>query len=82
MRVLYFASVRERVGTGAEDLDPPAAVETVSDLVGWLRSLGPHYEDAFAAGGVLAAVDRVRVAADAPIRQAREIAFFPPMTGG
>lgn len=82
MKVLYFASVRERVGTTAEDVDPPSSVRTVADLIAWLRNRGPHYEHAFGAGGVMAAVDRMRAPADAPVGPGSEVAFFPPMTGG
>lgn len=82
MRILYFAAVRERVGTGAEDVELPGAVETVADLVAWLCRRGPEYEVAFGSGPVLAAVDRLRVPNGASVSGASEIAFFPPMTGG
>lgn len=82
MKILYFASVRERIGTGSEEVTPPASVQTVADLIDWLRARGPEYETAFSAGPVLTAVDRLRVPADAAVVRAREVAFFPPMTGG
>ena len=83
MKVRYFAWVRERVGKPEEELDPPAAVATVADLVRWLSGRGEEYAHAFADPGVIrAAVDRSHVRADAAISGAREIAFFPPMTGG
>jgi sulfur-carrier protein len=81
MKILYFASVRERVGLAEEQVDLPAGIATIGELVAFLRGRGPHYENAFA-GRVLAAVDKARAPDDAPIAQAREIAFFPPMTGG
>ncbi len=83
MRLVYFASVRERVGRTEEELEPPGEVATVGDLIGWLRSRGEGYEAAFAEGSVIrAALDHAHVQRDAAIAGAREIAFFPPMTGG
>jgi molybdopterin synthase sulfur carrier subunit len=83
MKLRYFAWVRERVGKPEEEIEPPAGVATVADLVHWLRSRGEEYAHAFENPKVIrAAVDRSHVKADAAIRGAREIAFFPPMTGG
>ena len=83
MKVRYFAWVRERVGLAEEDLDPPPGIATVSDLVAWLTKRGDGYAYAFENPKVIrAAIDRSHVRSDAPIRGAREIAFFPPMTGG
>jgi molybdopterin synthase sulfur carrier subunit len=83
VKILYFAWVRERVGKAEETLDLPSDVATVADLVGWLAGRGEEYAHAFADPKVVrAALDRTHVKADAPIAGAREIAFFPPMTGG
>ncbi len=83
MKLLYFAWIRERVGQAEEDIDPPAAVRTVGDLVAWLRGRGEEFEYAFGNETVVrAAIDRTHVQLDTPIEGAREIAFFPPMTGG
>ncbi len=83
MKAVYFAWVRERIGKTDETLSPPPAVLTVADLIGWLREQGENYEAAFAdAGSIRAAIDRGHVKHEAPIAGAREIAFFPPMTGG
>ena len=83
MKVLYFAWVRERIGKTEEELEPPAEVATVSQLVEWLARRGEEYAHAFANPKVIrAAIDRSHVKADARIAGAREIAFFPPMTGG
>lgn len=83
MKLVYFAWVRERIGKAEEEVDLPAGVATVAELVAWLRGRGEEYEHAFGASGVVrAAVDRAHARPDAPIAQAREIAFFPPMTGG
>ena len=83
MKVRYFAWVRERVGKAEEDIEPPSNVATVSDLVAWLTGRGEGYAYAFENPKVIrAAIDKSHVRADAPIRGAGEIAFFPPMTGG
>jgi len=83
VKVLYFAWVRERVGKAEEDVAPPADVATVADLIAWLSGRGEEYAHAFEKPKVIrAAIDRVHVKPDAAISGAREIAFFPPMTGG
>jgi molybdopterin synthase sulfur carrier subunit len=83
MKVLYFAWVRERIGKAEEIVDPPAGVDTVGDLIGWLTSRGDEYAYAFEKPKVIrAAIDHTHVKPDTIIAGAREIAFFPPMTGG
>jgi molybdopterin synthase sulfur carrier subunit len=83
VKLLYFAWVRERIGKAEEDVVPPAAVTTVADLIAWLSGRGEEYAHAFEKPKVIrAAIDRVHVKPDAAISGAREIAFFPPMTGG
>ena len=83
MKLVYFAWVRERVGIPEEEVEPPANVATVADLVRWLKGRGEEYAYAFENEGVVrAAVDRVHAKPDAPLADAREVAFFPPMTGG
>ncbi|MGD9543146.1 MAG: molybdopterin converting factor subunit 1 [Methylocystis sp.] len=83
MKALYFAWVRERIGVAEEDIAPPADVATVRQLIEWLSARGEGYAAAFANPATIrAAVDKMHATADAPIGAAREIAFFPPMTGG
>ena len=83
MKLLYFAWVRERVGKPEEEIDPPGNVRTVGDLMAWLAGRGEEYAHAFDNAKVIrAAIDRTHVKPDAMISGAREIAFFPPMTGG
>ena len=75
--------MRERVGKPEEDVELPAGLATVADLVRWLKTRGEEYDHAFENEGVVrAAIDKVHVKPDAAIAGAREIAFFPPMTGG
>lgn len=82
MKILYFAWVRERIGKAEEVVEPPASVKTVADLIQWLVSRGEEYARAFEKPVVRAAIDQLHVKPDAAIAGAREIAFFPPMTGG
>jgi sulfur-carrier protein len=83
VKILYFAWVREKTGKPEEIVDLPPGVKTVADLVTWLTQRGPEYADAFAKPGVVrAAIDKVHVQPRASIVGAREIAFFPPVTGG
>ncbi len=79
----YFAWLRERVGHGEEIVELPPQVATVADLIVWLRQRGPDYADAFARGELVrAALDKRHVKPDTLIGSAREIALFPPVTGG
>ena len=83
MKVKYFAWVRERIGKAEEMVEPPADVATVGDLIAWLTARGEEYAFAFDKPKVIrAAIDHTHVKADAMIAGAREVAFFPPMTGG
>ena len=83
MKIVYFAWVRERVGKTDEELDVPANVHTVGELIGWLSGRGEEYAYAFENPKVIrAAINRTHVPRDTKIAGAHEIAFFPPMTGG
>ena len=83
MKIVYFAWVRERVGKAEEELAPPRSVVTIAELIKWLSDRGEEYAHAFENPKVIrAAIDRAHVRPDAAIAGAREIAFFPPMTGG
>jgi molybdopterin synthase sulfur carrier subunit len=83
MKLIYFAWVRERIGKTDEEISPPASVATVKDLMGWLSQRGEEYAYAFENPKVIrTAIDKRHVKPDTAIKGAREIAFFPPMTGG
>ena len=83
MKLKYFAWVRERIGIAEETVEPPVNVRTVDDLIGWLSARGEGYSYAFETPRVIrAAIDHTHVRPEAAIAGAREIAFFPPMTGG
>lgn len=83
MKLRYFAWVRERIGKPEEDIDLPADVSTVAELIAWLSGRGEEYAYAFENPKVIrAAIDKTHVKQAAAIKGAGEIAFFPPMTGG
>jgi sulfur-carrier protein len=83
MKIRYFAWVRERVGKPEEDVEIPANVTTIGQLMTWLAGRGEEYAHAFDNPKVIrAAIDKAHVSAQTPIGKASEIAFFPPMTGG
>lgn len=83
VKFLYFAWVREKIGVPREDLYLPLEVKTVADAIAWLSSRGSQYAEAFARPHIIrTAIDHAHVKADAPVAGAREIAFFPPVTGG
>jgi molybdopterin synthase sulfur carrier subunit len=83
MKIVYFAWLRERLDKTEEDVDLPASVQTVGELMDWLKTRGEEYAYAFDNPKVIrAAIDKTHVRPDAKIAGASEIAFFPPMTGG
>jgi len=83
MKVRYFAWMKRTVGIAEEEVTPPADVRTVGDLVAWLRTRGGGHAEALAEGAAFgAAVDKRTATFDAPLAGVREVAFFPPFTGG
>ncbi len=79
--VVYFAWVRERIGLPRESVETDAT--TVAELIDELSKREERYALAFSdRGAIRAAVDQTLVDLDAPLKGAREVAFFPPMTGG
>lgn len=81
MQVLYFAWVRERIGLPREEVETDAA--TVADLVAELRAREARYDLAFSDVSALrVALDQELSDFDAPLSGVKEVAFFPPMTGG
>ncbi len=82
-KLVYFAWVRERIGKGEEEIDLPAAVKTGADLLRHLKTRGEEYAHALEHEKVIRiAIDQEHVEHDEAITGAREIALFPPMTGG
>ena len=82
-RLVYFAWVRERIGKAQEEVALPGSLATVADLIGFLAARGEEYAYAFQnAASIRVAIDKRHARHDALLAGAREIAFFPPMTGG
>ncbi len=83
MQLLYFAWVRERIGTGEETLPLPDAVTTVDGMLDWLAARDEHYAAALAERDhIRVAVNQTYVGGDHPVSDSDEIAIFPPVTGG
>jgi molybdopterin synthase sulfur carrier subunit len=83
MKILYFAWLRERLNRGEEEVSPPAEVQTISDLIGWLRARDEAADLAMQKPEIIkAAIDAKIVPHTAAIAGAKVVALFPPMTGG
>jgi molybdopterin synthase sulfur carrier subunit len=83
MKLRYFAWVRERIGKAEEDVDLPAEIISVRDLLDWLKARDDGYAQALRyPEAIRVAINQEHVNHKEPIAGAREIALFPPMTGG
>ncbi|MBT6441410.1 MAG: molybdopterin converting factor subunit 1 [Alphaproteobacteria bacterium] len=83
MKMLYFAWFRQRIGQGEEDIDLPADVSTVGELITWLQGRGPGYAAALDDLSVVrVAVNQEFSSLSDPVANSDEVALFPPVTGG
>jgi molybdopterin synthase sulfur carrier subunit len=83
IKVLYFARLREQLGTADEEIEPPAGLQTVGDVAALLRRRGGVWSEVLAEGEtVMAAVNQEMARPETAIRDGDELAFFPPVTGG
>lgn len=83
IKFMYFAWVRERIGSQSEELEVPDSVTTVRELLNWLSGRGEEYANALSdIDSLRVALDQTHVEADASIVGSKEVAIFPPMTGG
>lgn len=81
--ILYFAALREALGTGRETVDLPEGIVNAGQLRCWLRDRGGAWAEALGESrSVRIAVDQAMAQADTPLRAGAEVAFFPPVTGG
>ncbi len=81
--VLYFARIKENLGTGRESIALPPSANNVATLTAWLRERGGAFQTELAPGKALrVAINQTMVAMDAAIKDGDEIAYFPPVTGG
>jgi len=83
VKILYFAALREQLGTAGEELELPAGVATVAALRSHLRGRGGAWERALAEGRLVrAAVNQDMAPPTSALHAGDEVAFFPPVTGG
>ena len=83
MLIRYFAWLKQRTGCAEEELDLPAEIQTVADLMTYLGRRHPRFAEAAAGQGVVrCAVDQTHAEPTVRLEGAREVAFFPPVTGG
>lgn len=81
--ILYFAGLREALGTHSETLDLPAGVGTAGQLRVWLRTRGGTWAETLAEGrAIRVSIDQAMARPDTPVAAGAEVAFFPPVTGG
>lgn len=83
IKLLYFARLRERLGTAGEEIELPASVQDVAGLLCCLRNRGGNWETELGAGRpVLVAVNQNMAQPQHALRAGDEVALFPPVTGG
>jgi molybdopterin synthase sulfur carrier subunit len=83
VKVLFFAGLREQLGTAGEEIELPSGVSTVAGLRSHLKARGGAYEKAFTEKNLVRmAVNQDMVPPTAPLKAGDEVAFFPPVTGG
>lgn len=83
VRILYFARLKEALGTGAEQVSMVSGIEDVGSLIEWLRSRGGAWAEELAPGrAVRVAVNQEMASYDTVVGDGDEVAFFPPVTGG
>ncbi len=83
IKVLYFARLREQLGTAGEEIPSPAEPTTVADLAALLHRRGGVWSEVLAEGEtILAAVNQEMARPETPVEDGDEVAFFPPVTGG
>ena len=82
LKILYFASLRETLGRGAESFDLPDGVNDVGSLLTLLKARGAEWEKLGSVKNLRYAVNQEMAQLDSPLTAGDEVAFFPPVTGG
>ena len=82
IKILYFASLREKLGSGGESLDLPAGVTTIAGVLEMLAARGGEWTSLPAVKNLKFAVNQEMARTDSPVKAGDELAFFPPVTGG
>ncbi len=81
LKILYFASLRERVGTSSEEIALPGPAN-VAHVMHWLAARGGVWHEVTTLRNLRCAVNHELASADSPLADGDELAFFPPVTGG
>lgn len=82
LQLRYFASLREQLGTGEEQIELPMDVTDITDLTRWLQAREEPWHSALADSRLHVAINQEIVKPDAPVTDGDEVAWFPPVTGG
>jgi molybdopterin synthase sulfur carrier subunit len=82
IKVLFFARLREQLGTAALELPWSADIDSVGGLQQYLAAYRDNWGEILGAENILCAVNQQQAAADQAIADGDELAFFPPVTGG
>lgn len=82
MKVMFFASLRERLNCDTEQWDDISGIETAEDVLQQLIQRGAPWSEALQSGRLLVAVNQEMCSLDTPVNANDEVAFFPPVTGG
>ncbi len=83
MKLLYFAWLKSKTGIAEEEVEMPAGIATVAELLDWLKERGPGYAEALAdPQKIRVAVNQDYARPDDPVAPGDEVALFPPVTGG
>lgn len=82
MKILFFGSLREQLGTGELELPLPAGIDTLGDLLTELKQRDAQWQQSLGTGTLLCAVNQVMAGETAAIDDGDEVALFPPVTGG
>jgi len=82
IQLRYFASLRETLGVGDEQLELPGEVNNVASLTRWLQSRGEPWNTALSDRRLHVAINQEIARPDVPVSDGDEVAWFPPVTGG
>ncbi len=83
VKLLFFAGLREQLGSSGEEIELPAGVTTLAGIREHLKSRGGNYESVFSGKALVRmALNQEMAQPTAPVKPGDEVAFFPPVTGG
>ena len=83
MKIVYFASLRSRIGRGEETVRPPAGIDRIDSLLEWLKQQSPEHKAALeGCPRLMVAINQDYADLTSRVAANDEVAFFPPVTGG